>query len=167
MDQPQQLSNRTFDEIAVGDTASYSRLVTHREIQLFAAVSGDHNPVHLDPDYAATTQFGECIAHGMLSGAFVSAAIAMVLPGPGAIYLGQTLQFRAPVTLRDTVTVNLEVTAKHPTKPWLTIACTVCNQDAKTVARGEATVMAPTEKQTVTLVPPPDIQLMDASAADA
>lgn len=167
MDQPQQITNRTFDEITVGDTATYSRLVTDREIQLFAAVSGDHNPVHLDPDYAATTQFGECIAHGMLTGAFISAAVAMLLPGPGAIYLGQTLQFRAPVTLGDTVTVNLEVTDKHPSKPWLTIACTVCNQNAKTVARGEATIMAPTEKQTVTLVPPPDIQLMASPDADS
>lgn len=159
-----QITNRTFDEIAIGDSASISRLVTDREIQLFAAVSGDHNPVHLDPEFAASTQFGECIAHGMLTGAFISAAIAMELPGPGSIYLGQTLEFRAPVKLGDTLHVNLEVTAKHDRKPWVTIACRVDNQDGKTVAKGEANVMAPTASQTVTVVPPPNIQLVDDSA---
>ena len=108
-----QITNKTFDEITIGDTATYTRLVTEREIQLFAAVSGDHNPVHLDPEYAATTQFGECIAHGMLTGAFISAAIAMELPGPGTIYLGQQLSFRAPVLLGDTLSVDLEAVAHH------------------------------------------------------
>lgn len=163
MESPMQATNRTFEEIEVGDTAFYSRLVSAREVQLFAAVSGDHNPVHLDPEYAATTQFGECIAHGMLTGAFISAAIAMELPGPGTIYLGQSLQFRAPVTLGDTLTVELEVTAKHDSKPWLTIATVVKNQAGKTVAKGEASVMAPTQKETVTLVSPPDIQLVDSA----
>jgi 3-hydroxybutyryl-CoA dehydratase len=161
MDQPVQISNKTFDEISVGNTAIYTRLVTAREVQLFAAVSGDHNPVHLDPDYAANTPFGECIAHGMLTGAFVSAAIAMELPGPGTIYLGQQLSFRAPVKLGDTLDVHLEVTGKHDTKPWLTINCVITNQEGKKVALGEASVMAPTTKETVTLVPPPAIQLLD------
>jgi 3-hydroxybutyryl-CoA dehydratase len=155
-----QITCLTFDDIAVGDTAHYSRLVTDREIHLFAAVSGDHNPVHLDPEYAAQTAFGECIAHGMLTGAFVSAAIAMQLPGPGSIYLGQSLQFRAPVMLGDTLTVTLEVTEKHPKKPWVTIACSVVNQNDKVVARGEAQVAAPTEVTTVTIVPPSDVQLL-------
>lgn len=162
MDQPVQITNKTFDEINVGDTASYQRLVTAREVQLFAAVSGDHNPVHLDPEYAATTQFGECIAHGMLTGAFVSAAIAMELPGPGTIYLGQQLSFRAPVKLGDTLTVNLEIIDKHASKPWLTINCVITNQAGKKVAMGEASVMAPTTKETVTLVPPPAIQMAEA-----
>jgi 3-hydroxybutyryl-CoA dehydratase len=156
-----QITNKTFDEITIGDTATYTRLVTEREIQLFAAVSGDHNPVHLDPEYAATTQFGECIAHGMLTGAFISAAIAMELPGPGTIYLGQQLSFRAPVLLGDTLSVDLEVVGKHDSKPWLTIGCIVKNQNGKKVATGEASVMAPTVKETVTIVPPPSIQLVD------
>ena len=156
-----QITNLTIDEINVGDTATYSRLVTEREVELFAAVSGDHNPVHLDPEYAATTQFGECIAHGMLTGAFISAAIAMELPGPGTIYLGQKLQFRAPVTLGDTLTVELEITEKHASKPWLTISTIVNNQNGKEVCRGEATVMAPGKKETVTVVPPPAVQLLD------
>lgn len=161
MSEANTLTNVTFDEIAIGDTAQYTRLVTEREIQLFAAVSGDHNPVHLDPEYAGKTQFGECIAHGMLTGAFISAAIAMQLPGPGTIYLGQNLQFRAPVTLGDTVTVNLTVIDKHESKPWVTIDCKVVNQNDVTVAKGEAKVMAPTVKETVTLVAPPAIQLVD------
>jgi 3-hydroxybutyryl-CoA dehydratase len=165
MSNPSQITNLTFDEINVGDTAEYSRLVTNREVELFAAVSGDHNPVHLDPEYAQTTQFGECIAHGMLTGAFISAAIAMELPGPGTIYLGQNLQFRSPVLLGDTLTVALEVTNKHESKPWVTIATTVRNQDGKDVARGEATVMAPGKKETVTLVPPSAVQLVDEAEA--
>ncbi len=166
MEAATQITNLTIDEINVGDSASYSRLVTEREVELFAAVSGDHNPVHLDPDYAATTQFGECIAHGMLTGAFVSAAIAMELPGPGTIYLGQNLQFRAPVLLGDTVTVFLEVIEKHDTKPWLKLSTTVKNQDGKEIARGEASVMAPAKKETVTVVPPPAVQLLDDPEAN-
>jgi len=165
MSNPTQITNLTFDEISVGDTAEYSRLVTNREVELFAAVSGDHNPVHLDPEYAQTTQFGECIAHGMLTGAFISAAIAMELPGPGTIYLGQNLQFRSPVLLGDTLTVALEVTAKHDSKPWVTISTVVRNQNGKDVAKGEATVMAPAKKETVTLVPPSAVQLVDDAEA--
>ena len=159
-----QISNVTFDEIAIGDTATYIRLITNREVEAFAAISGDHNPLHLDPDYAATTPFGECIAHGMLTGALISAAIAMQLPGPGSVYLSQTMQFRAPVFLGDTVTVTLEVTEKHGKRPWVTLSCMVENQDGKAVAKGEAQVAAPTEKETVTVVPPPAIQLLEEAS---
>ena len=156
-----QISNVTFDEIAIGDTATYTRLITNQEVEAFAAISGDHNPLHLDPEYAATTAFGECIAHGMLTGALISAAIAMQLPGPGSVYLGQNIQFRAPVFLGDTLTVTLEVVDKHGKRPWVTVGCTVENQEGKTVAKGEAQVAAPTEKETVTVVPPPAIQLLE------
>ncbi|MDA0649873.1 MAG: MaoC family dehydratase [Proteobacteria bacterium] len=159
-----QISNVTFDEIAIGDTATYTRLITNQEVEAFAAISGDHNPLHLDPDYAATTPFGECIAHGMLTGALISAAIAMQLPGPGSVYLNQSLQFRAPVFLGDTLTVTLEVTEKHGKRPWVTLSCTVENQDGKTVAKGEAQVAAPTEQETVTVVPPPAIQLLEEAS---
>ena len=159
-----QISNVTFDEIAIGDIATYTRLITNQEVEAFAAISGDHNPLHLDPDYAATTPFGECIAHGMLTGALISAAIAMQLPGPGSVYLNQSLQFRAPVFLGDTLTVTLEVTEKHGKRPWVTLSCTVENQDGKAVAKGEAQVAAPTEKETVTVVPPPAIQLLEEAS---
>ncbi len=101
-----QISNYTYDEITIGQTATYSKLIEERDVQLFAVVSGDVNPVHLDAAFAATTQFRECIAHGMLSGAVISAAIAMELPGPGTIYLGQSLRFTLPVRLGDTITVQ-------------------------------------------------------------
>jgi acyl dehydratase len=159
-----QISNVTFDEIAIGDTATYIRLITNQEVEAFAAISGDHNPLHLDPDYAATTPFAECIAHGMLTGALISAAIAMQLPGPGSVYLSQTMQFRAPVFLGDTLTVALEVTEKHGKRPWVTLSCMVENQDGKAVAKGEAQVAAPTEKETVTVVPPPAIQLLEEAS---
>ncbi len=163
-----QITNLTFDEIVVGDEATYTRLITNQEVEAFAAVSGDHNPLHLDPDYAATTPFGECIAHGMLTGALISAAIAMQLPGPGSVYLNQSIQFKAPVLLGDTLTVTLTVSDKHHKRPWITLQCNVTNQEGKTVAKGEAQVAAPTEKETVTIVPPPAIQLLeDALLADS
>ena len=91
------LHNRSFDEIAIGDHASLEREVTAADLQLFAVLSGDVNPQHLDPDFAAATRFHGVIAHGMLGGALISAVLGTRLPGPGTIYLGQTLQFLGPV----------------------------------------------------------------------
>ena len=143
------ITNRTFDEISVGDRCERHHTVTEQDLILFAAVSGDHNPLHLDAAYAATTQFKGQIAHGMFTGALISAALARDLPGPGTIYLGQNLSFRKPVMLGDELTVVLEVASKHDSKPVVTLNCTVTNQDGKKVATGEATVMAPVEKMTV------------------
>jgi 3-hydroxybutyryl-CoA dehydratase len=144
-----QLSNYTFDEITIGQTASFSKQIEEQDIQLFATVSGDVNPVHLDAEFAATTPFKERIAHGMLTGALVSAALAMELPGPGTIYLGQSLRFRLPVKIGDTITVNLEVTDKRDDKKFVTLDCKASNQAGKIVASGTAEVMAPTEKLTI------------------
>lgn len=141
-----QISNYTYDEITIGQKATYSKLIETRDIQLFAALSGDVNPVHLDAAFAATTRFGECIAHGMLSGAIISAAVAMELPGPGTIYLSQTLRFSLPVKPGDTITVHLEVTAKKDKRCVVTLACEVFNQHDKRVLSGTAEVMAPSEK---------------------
>lgn len=149
-----QLSNYTYDEISIGQTASYSKLIAEKDIQLFAAISGDVNPVHLDEAFAANTPFKGRIAHGMLTGAVISAAIAIELPGPGTIYLGQTLRFRLPVKIGDTVTVQLEVTGKRDDKKFVTLDCKVINQDGKTVATGVAEVMAPGEKMQI---PRPDL----------
>ena len=148
-----QISNYTYDEITIGQTATYSKQIAMQDIQIFAAASGDVNPVHLDADYAATTQFKACIAHGMLSGAIVSAAIAMELPGPGSIYLGQSLQFRAPVYPGDTVTVRLEVLEKKEKRRLVSLDCQVFNQHEKRILTGTAEVMAPGEK--LQLDPPP------------
>jgi len=110
------LSNFTFDELTIGQKASFGKNVTEQDVVLFAAVSGDVNPVHLDEAFAAETMFGGRIAHGMLSGAVISAALAMELPGPGVIYLGQTLRFTRPVRIGDEVTAHLEVTEKREGK---------------------------------------------------
>ena len=141
-----QISNFTFDEISLGQTATYTKQVADRDIQLFAAASGDVNPVHLDDAFAAGTQFKERIAHGMLTGAFISAALAMKLPGPGTIYLGQSLRFRLPVKIGDTITVTLEVTEKQEKRKFVTLDCKARNQNGKVVASGTAEVMAPSEK---------------------
>ncbi|MDG2274028.1 MAG: MaoC/PaaZ C-terminal domain-containing protein [Halioglobus sp.] len=140
------ITNYTYDEITIGQTATYSKLIEERDVQLFAAVSGDVNPVHLDATFAATTQFKSCIAHGMLSGAVISAAIAMELPGPGTIYLGQSLRFRLPVKLGDSINVNLEVTDKKDKHGFVTLDCNVFNQHQQLVVTGTAEVMAPKEK---------------------
>jgi 3-hydroxybutyryl-CoA dehydratase len=156
-----QLSNYTFDEISIGQTASYSKEIGEQDIQLFAIVSGDNNPVHLDAEFAAQTPFEERIAHGMLSGAIISAAIALELPGPGTIYLGQSMRFRRPVKIGDTITVELEVTAKRDDKQFVTIACKVVNQNGQAVVTGVAEVIAPKEK--LRLDPPhlPTVTLQD------
>lgn len=144
-----QLSNHTYDEITLGQTATYTKSVQEQDVQMFAAVSGDANPVHLDPDFARSTQFGERIAHGMLTGAYISAALAMELPGPGTIYLNQSLRFRLPVKLGETLTVKLEVTDKKDRRKLVTLSTNVYNQDEKLVAAGSAEVMAPVEKLTI------------------
>jgi acyl dehydratase len=141
-----QLVNYTYDEIAIGQTARYSKRIAERDIQLFAAVSGDVNPVHLDPAFAAATPFGGCIAHGMLTGALISAALAMELPGPGTIYLSQSLKFRLPVKPGDTITIALEVTDKQERRKVVVLDCKASNQAGKVVATGSAEVLAPAQK---------------------
>jgi 3-hydroxybutyryl-CoA dehydratase len=141
-----QLSNFTYNEIQIGQTARYTKKIEQQDITLFAAASGDVNPVHLDDDYASNTPFKERIAHGMLTGAVISAALAMELPGPGTIYLSQTLRFRLPVRIGDTVSVLLEVTDKRDKRQFVTLDCKAFNQNDKLVASGTAEVMAPSEK---------------------
>lgn len=143
------LENYTYEEITIGQTASYSKSLTEKDILLFAAVSGDTNPVHLDAEFAATTIFNERIAHGMWTGGLISAAIALQLPGPGSVYLGQSLSFRAPAKLGDTITINLEVTDKQEKKKTVTLACEAVNQKGKVIVNGTADVMAPAEKLSI------------------
>jgi len=161
-----QLGNFTYDELTEGQTASYSRRIGERDIQLFAAVSGDVNPVHLDAGFAAGSQFGERIAHGMLTGALVSAALAMELPGPGTIYLGQSLRFRLPVKIGDTVTVKLEVIEKKARRQLVTLDCKAYNQDDKLVASGTAEVMAPPEKLLIDRPALPRVTIEDQACPD-
>ncbi|WP_079201217.1 MaoC family dehydratase [Pseudomonas sp. CC6-YY-74] len=153
-----QSSNTPYDALEVGQTASYSKTVEERDIQLFAAVSGDRNPVHLDAEYAATTMFKQRIAHGMFSGALISAAVACELPGPGTIYLGQQMRFTAPVKLGDTLTVRLEILEKLP-KFRVRVATRVFNQHDELVVDGEAEILAPRKAQTVELAELPPITI--------
>ena len=153
-----QSSNTPYEALEVGQTASYSKTVDERDIQLFAAMSGDRNPVHLDAEYAATTMFKERIAHGMFSGALISAAVACELPGPGTIYLGQTMRFTLPVKLGDTLTVRLEILEKLP-KFRVRVATRVFNQRDELVVDGEAEILAPRQQQTVELAELPPITI--------
>lgn len=159
-----QISNFTFDEIRIGQTTTYSRTIGEREIQLFAAASGDVNPLHLDPAYAATTPFGEPIAHGILSASLISAAVALQLPGPGAVYVSQTLRFLRPVRVGDQLTARLEVTAKREDKKFVTLDCEIVNQHGRPVVTGQAEIMAPVEKITIDMPQLPAITIDSAPA---
>ncbi|MBE7376604.1 MaoC family dehydratase [Pseudomonas lopnurensis] len=152
------ISNTPYSALEVGQTASFEKTVGERDIQLFAAMSGDRNPVHLDADFAAGTPFKERIAHGMFSGALISAAVACTLPGPGTIYLGQTMKFTRPVKIGDTLTVRLEILEKLP-KNRLRIATRVFNQNDEQVVDGEAEVLAPRKQETVELKELPPITI--------
>jgi len=123
-----------------GQTASRTSTISDEMIRSFAEVTGDTNPVHIDDAYAAGTQFGRRIAHGMLAAGMISATLANDLPGPGTIYLGQTLKFRLPVFPGDTITATVEVLSVRPDKPIVTLSTVCINQDGKTVLEGEAVV---------------------------
>lgn len=152
------LENYPIDEITVGQTASYSKTLSESDVILFAACSGDVNPVHLDKSYAATTPFGEPIGHGMWTGALVSAAIAIQLPGPGSVYRSQSLSFKHPVKIGDKVTVTLTVSEIKERVKVVTLDCEAHNQDGKLIAKGIAEVIAPTEKLRVAAGQLPNIQ---------
>jgi len=125
----------------VGAKATLTRTVTDEMVVAFADLVGDHNPVHLDEAFAATTRFGRRIAHGMLVAGLISTVLASDLPGPGTVYLSQTLQFKAPVYLGDTITVTVEVVKARGDKPIITLATVCTNQDGKPVIEGEAVVL--------------------------
>lgn len=131
-----------FEDLSVGLSESIETTVTQADVQAFAEVTGDNNPVHLDPDYAATTSFERPIAHGMLTAGFISAAIGTKLPGPGCIYLEQTLKFRAPVYIGATVVTTVTVKELNERRRRAVIE-TLCTVDNKKVVTGEATIMLP------------------------
>ncbi len=143
------LENRPYSEIRIGDTASLERRVTNRDIQLFAAVSGDVNPAHVDAVYAKSSRFHGIIAHGMLGASLISTLLGTRLPGIGTIYLGQSLKFLKPVHVGDVLTVIATVTSLDAARHRLLIDTRCINQDGETVISCEAEVMAPTEKQRV------------------
>lgn len=149
------ISNKTFEEIRVGDHTTSCHLVTEELVKLFALASTDTNPLHLDEDFASKTPFKGRIAHGMLSGAFISAAIANQLPGPGSIYVSQSLRFLRPVHIGDELSINIVVINKQTKGHRITLECHIKNQNGKKVVSGEATVIAPTEKHHINASPLP------------
>lgn len=129
--------------LEIGARASRTKSITDEDVRAFAQASGDTNPVHLDDAYAATTQFGRRIAHGMLTASLISAILGNDLPGPGTIYLGQDLKFKAPVYIGDTVTAVVELIKYREEKRIATFRTTCTNQDGKLIFEGEAVVIAP------------------------
>lgn len=140
------IENKTFDEIKIGDTASLVHTLQTKDIELFAAMSGDVNPQHMDAEFAKNDIFHKIIAHGMWGGALISTVLGTKLPGFGTIYLNQSLRFEAPVGLEDTITVSVTVTNKKPEKYIVELDCKCVNQLGKEVISGNAIVIAPTEK---------------------
>lgn len=140
------LENVTFAELQIGQSAELKRTLTQREITLFAAVSGDVNPAHLDKSFADTSPFHGVIGHGMWSGALISAVLGTALPGPGTIYIRQDMHFTKPVHLNDEITAKVTVAEKNAEKHVVKLACSCTNAKGEVVLEGTATVLAPTEK---------------------
>jgi 3-hydroxybutyryl-CoA dehydratase len=129
-----------FEDLSVGQSAEMTRVATVEVTKAFADLSGDHNPLHLDPEYAKTTPFGGVIAHGMLSAAYISAVLGQQLPGAGSVYLNQTLRFRRPIRMGDSVTARVTVKALDAEKGHVTLT-TVAEVNGKVAVDGEATVV--------------------------
>lgn len=140
------LENRTFDEINVGDEASLTRTLTERDIQVFAIMSGDINPAHVDIEYAQSDMFHKIIGHGMWGAALISTVLGTELPGPGTIYVGQTLKFKRPVAPGDTLTITVKAIEKKPEKRRIIFSCVCKNQHDEIVIDGNAEVIAPSKK---------------------
>jgi 3-hydroxybutyryl-CoA dehydratase len=133
-------NTRTID---IGDKATFNKTFSPQDVAVFADLSGDHNPIHLDEEFAAKTRFGHRITHGMLTASLISTVLGNQLPGPGSIYLSQTLQFRAPVYIGDTVTATVEVLAVREDKRIVTLKTTCTNQASEVVIEGEAVLLVP------------------------
>lgn len=133
-----------FEELEVGMSSTYAKTITETDIVLFAGMSGDNNPVHLNHEFASATMFEGRIAHGMLSAGFISTVLGTKLPGPGCIYLSQNLKFKAPVRANDTVTAKVTVMNLIPEKRFVELE-TICLVNGKPVITGDATVMVPSK----------------------
>jgi phosphate acetyltransferase len=158
------IENRTYDEIKIGDSATITRTLKPSDIQLFAIMSGDVNPAHVDPEYAKSSMFREVIAHGMWGGALISTVLGTQFPGPGTIYIDQTLHFSRPVGLGDTITVRLTATRKFDHNHHIVFDCLCTNQDGQKVIAGTAEVLAPTEKIKRARIEMPEVTLLDREA---
>lgn len=157
------MANVTFEELAIGQSAELKRRLTQKDIELFAAVSGDVNPAHMDEHYAENSLFHGVIGHGMWSGGLISTVLGTELPGPGTIYLEQDMRFKKPVMLGDEVTVGVSVKSKRDDKPVVVFDCICLNEKGEVLVEGTATVLAPTEK---IRIPRPDIPWVDIREKD-
>jgi phosphate acetyltransferase len=158
------IENRTFDEIEIGESATLKRVLSRSDIELFAVMSGDVNPAHLDEEYAQSDVFHGIVAHGMWGGALISTLLGTKLPGPGTIYLEQTLSFRRPVKVGDEVTVSVTATAKDAERHRISFDCRCVNQRDETVIEGRANVIAPVSKVRRPRVSLPDVELREHGA---
>ncbi|MEI7556723.1 bifunctional enoyl-CoA hydratase/phosphate acetyltransferase [Candidatus Chlorohelix sp.] len=158
------IENRIFDEIELGETASLMRTLSQEDIELFAVMSGDVNPAHLDLEYARSDMFHKIIAHGMWGGSLISTLLGTKLPGPGTIYLAQTLKFKRPVALGDTITVTIKAVAKDEQRNGITFDCTCVNQKGEVVISGSAEVIAPTERVKRPRITLPEVFLYEHGA---
>ena len=129
-----------FSDIALGQTAEVVHTITEEDIQTFGNLSGDYNPLHFDDEWAKNTMFGSRIAHGILTASFISTAIGMHLPGPGTIYMSQSMRFLGPVRIGDTISALVEVVNLNIEKERVTLKTTCTNQDGRVVLDGEALV---------------------------
>lgn len=137
------MRGKTINELQVGESAEFVKTISETDIYLYAGISGDLNPAHIDETYAQNTFFKTRIAHGMLPAGFISAVLGMKLPGPGAIYIRQELNFLAPVRIGDTITARAEVIEIMPEEKRVRLKTTCSNQDGKVVLDGEALVSPP------------------------
>lgn len=142
---PNSIGGFFYDELEIGQAFEFERIITKNDVVQFADISGDNNPIHLDEDYAKTTRFGECIAHGALTASFISAAIGTKLPGPGCIFVSLNMRFMRPVKIGVAVLTKVSVREKDPAKNMVTLEVS-CSVNNKIALAGEAVVMVPNQE---------------------
>lgn len=158
------IENRTYEEIRVGDVAVLTRTLRPEDIQLYAIMSGDVNPTHVDPEYARSSMYREVVAHGMWGAALISTVLGTQFPGPGTVYVDQTLHFARPVTLGDTITVTVTCQKKFDHNRHIVFDCLCVNQDGLKVIGGTAEVLAPSEKIKRARIAMPEFTISDRQA---
>lgn len=159
------IENITFDEIQIGDCSTLVRTLRNEDIQMFAILSGDINPTHVDPEYASSSSFREVVGHGMWGGVLVSNVLGTQFPGPGSVYIGQTFNFERPVRIGDTLTVTITCHQKFAHNHHIVFDCRVRNQEGESVLHGTAEVLAPLEKIRRPKVEMPELKLSETKAA--
>ena len=135
------MNGKTINDISVGDTARFTKTITQADVTLFAGVTGDFNPLHIDHEHAKKTRFGQPVVHGALLVGLVSNVLGMQLPGPGALYVSQSLAFKKPVFIGDTITAEAEVVEKMDEKNRVRFATRCLDQDGEVVAEGESVLL--------------------------